>query len=189
MKKTPERFPTFPTHTRRLIQRALHVAEQVVSEMTRRMRAELNEDEIRSLLVSQILPIVERYDSQYRFESYAAQRFRWVTLSEFRKRRRRKRLLASQSPVAARDQFEEEPAEYATPRSTPEHALMVKQKHAQVRHAVDKLSRRHARVVRRHFLENASCEDLAVELGISRSSVYRLRREAITLLAEKMGDH
>ncbi|MFP6687398.1 MAG: sigma-70 family RNA polymerase sigma factor [Polyangiaceae bacterium] len=188
MKKTPDRFPTFPTHTCRLIQRALQVAEQVANEMTRRMRAELNEDELRSLLVAQILPIVERYDPHYRFESYAAQRFRWAALSEFRKRRRRKRLLASQGPAVARDQFEEEPAEYATPRSTPEHALIVKQKHAQVRHAVNNLSRRHARVVRRHFLENVSCENVATELGISRSSVYRLRREAMTQLAQEIGD-
>jgi RNA polymerase sigma factor (sigma-70 family) len=177
-----------PADKQQLLSRSLRVVEQVVTELEKRSRGKLTADELRSLMLAQVGSIMAHFNSRFRFESYAAQRMRWTVLSELRKRRRRRRLLATRELSAMFPHAEDDGIELSCPRDTPEHALMLKQRRARIGRAVDGLSRRHARVVRRHFLEQADCSDLASELGISRSTVYRLRKEAMSQLAEQLAE-
>jgi RNA polymerase sigma factor FliA len=50
--------------------------------------------------------------------------------------------------------------------------------HASVRAALDRLPPNHARVLRRYYLEDATLDDIAVELGISKERVRQIREVA-----------
>lgn len=56
--------------------------------------------------------------------------------------------------------------------------------YASVRAALDRLPPNHARVVRRYYLEDATLDDIAVELGISKERVRQIREAAEKKLRE-----
>jgi RNA polymerase sigma factor FliA len=56
--------------------------------------------------------------------------------------------------------------------------------HASVRAALDRLPSNHARVLRRYYLEDATLEDLAVELGVSKERIRQIREAAEKKLRE-----
>lgn len=56
--------------------------------------------------------------------------------------------------------------------------------HASVHAALARLAPNHARVVRRYYLEDATLEDIAVELGISKERVRQIREAAEKKLRE-----
>lgn len=56
--------------------------------------------------------------------------------------------------------------------------------HASVRAALDRLSPNHARVLRRYYLEDATLDDIAFELGVSKERVRQIREAAEKKLRE-----
>jgi RNA polymerase sigma factor (sigma-70 family) len=158
----------------------------VVCEVARIYRHDLAEDELRSHLLAHVLRLVERYDTQFRFRPYAAQRFRWLARSEARKRRRRHKLLEATKETLRPNGEVLSGLHASTGQDTPESQLIAKRRVRRLHMAVKRLSSRHATVIRRHFLEDQSCERIARQLGVSRSSVYRMRREAIDALGEQL---
>ena len=56
--------------------------------------------------------------------------------------------------------------------------------HASVRAALDRLSPNHARVLRRYYLEDATLDDIAADLGVSRERVRQIREAAEKKLRE-----
>ena len=56
--------------------------------------------------------------------------------------------------------------------------------HASVRAALERLAPNHARVLRRYYLEDATLDDIAVELGISKERVRQIREAAEKKLRE-----
>ena len=56
--------------------------------------------------------------------------------------------------------------------------------HDSVRAALERLPPNHARVVRRYYLEDATLDDIAVELGISKERVRQIREAAEKKLRE-----
>ena len=50
--------------------------------------------------------------------------------------------------------------------------------HASVRAALDRLSPNHAHVLRRYYLEDATLDDIAADLGVSRERVRQIREAA-----------
>jgi len=56
--------------------------------------------------------------------------------------------------------------------------------HASVRAALDRLPPNHARVLRRYYLEDATLDDIAVELGVSKERVRQVRDAAEKKLRE-----
>ncbi|MBL9202155.1 MAG: sigma-70 family RNA polymerase sigma factor [Opitutaceae bacterium] len=56
--------------------------------------------------------------------------------------------------------------------------------HASVRAALDRLAPRHAHVLRRYYLDDATLDDIAAELGVSRERARQLREAAEQKLRE-----
>ncbi len=56
--------------------------------------------------------------------------------------------------------------------------------HASVRAALDRLAPNHARVLRRYYLEDATLDDIAGELGLSKERVRQIREAAEKKLRE-----
>ncbi len=56
--------------------------------------------------------------------------------------------------------------------------------HASVRAALDRLAPRHARVLRRYYLDDATLDDIAAELGVSRERARQIREAAEQKLRE-----
>jgi RNA polymerase sigma factor FliA len=56
--------------------------------------------------------------------------------------------------------------------------------HASIRAALTRLSPIHARVLRRYYLEDATLDDIAVELGVSKERVRQIRESAEKKLRE-----
>jgi RNA polymerase sigma factor for flagellar operon FliA len=56
--------------------------------------------------------------------------------------------------------------------------------HASVQAALDRLAPNHARVLRRYYLDDATLEDIAVELGLSKERVRQIREVAEKKLRE-----
>jgi len=56
--------------------------------------------------------------------------------------------------------------------------------HASIRAALDRLAPRHAFVLRRYYLDEATLEDIAAELGVSKERVRQIREKAERKLRE-----
>ena len=56
--------------------------------------------------------------------------------------------------------------------------------HASVRAALDRLAPRHAHVLRRYYLDDATLDDIAAELGVSRERARQIREAAEQKLRE-----
>lgn len=56
--------------------------------------------------------------------------------------------------------------------------------HASVRAALDRLAPNHARVLRRYYLEDATLDEIAAELGVSKERVRQIREAAEKKLRE-----
>jgi RNA polymerase sigma factor for flagellar operon FliA len=60
----------------------------------------------------------------------------------------------------------------------PAHAAESDDTHASVRAALDRLAPNHAHVLRRYYLDDATLDDIAVELGVSKERVRQIREVA-----------
>jgi RNA polymerase sigma factor FliA len=66
----------------------------------------------------------------------------------------------------------------------PAHSADSIDAHASIRAALDRLAPNHARVLRRYYLEDATLDDIAGELGISKERVRQIRDAAEKKLRE-----
>jgi RNA polymerase sigma factor for flagellar operon FliA len=66
----------------------------------------------------------------------------------------------------------------------PAHSAESDDTHSSIRAALDRLAPKHAHVLRRYYLDDATLDDIAVELGISKERVRQIREAAEKKLRE-----
>lgn len=66
----------------------------------------------------------------------------------------------------------------------PAHSAESDDTHTSIRAALDRLAPKHAHVLRRYYLDDATLDDIAVELGISKERVRQIREAAEKKLRE-----
>jgi RNA polymerase sigma factor for flagellar operon FliA len=64
--------------------------------------------------------------------------------------------------------------------------VAARQTHQRLLHLVDRLPAREARVIRHHYLQHVSFDDIAKTLGLTPGRISQLHRRALGLLRDAM---
>jgi RNA polymerase sigma factor for flagellar operon FliA len=126
-----------------------------------------------------------------RFAAYLIQRVRWALLDALRRRARRGRLrdlAASASTGGEGRAAGAAPSLLPSPSQprTPEQVIVQRRRRRRLRHALGQLPEPDRTLVMGHYFEGRRFQELAGELGMSRSIASRRHRRAVRSLARMM---
>lgn len=188
---------------------ASRLLEVTARQLFRALGGRVPLDQLRSCAALAVRDIVDRWDGRGRFEAFAAQRLRWAMLRELRREERRELrqslfLTLSDGPGRALSDGEDRQPpsrgwmrEVAVgdrayrlvydPEEVPDPTRDIEQDvlRLQARRAVERLPEQEASLIHCHYYRGETLEEMAVRLGVSKSTVCeRLGRAMDALRGE-----